>query len=125
MSATKADGPSYKQDVSEAEFCLPVPLEHVDADLSFVAHIGVKNLGQEITLGWNRREILPKDQAHSENASSKRSSLCQSMKNSFHQQCMPNVLSLRHKTGHRVAEYKIETGEGIQLRNRLFSSPLR
>lgn len=91
--------------MSEAELCLPVSLQHVDADLPFVAHIGVKNLGQEITLGGNRREVLPKDQSHSENASGERSSLCQSMKNSFHQQCALTVPSGRHKTGHRVADH--------------------
>lgn len=89
------DGSSYKQDVSEAEFCLPVPLQHIDTDLSLVTHVRVKNLGQEITLGWNRREVLPEDQTHSENATSKWSSLCQSIKNSSHEQyvlVVPNSL---------------------------------
>lgn len=86
--------------MSEAEFCLPVPLQHVDTDLSLVTHIGVKNLGQEIPLGWNRREVLPEDQAHSENATSKRSSLCQSIKNSSHEQydlAVPNLIPKNNK----------------------------
>lgn len=91
--------------MSEAEFCLPVPLQHVDTDLSLVTHVGVKNLGQEIPLGWNRREVLPEDQTHSENATSKWSSLCQSIKNSSHEQYVQTVPNLLHKKkeGHRAA----------------------
>lgn len=90
------DGSSYKQDVSEAKFCLPVPLQHIDTDLSLVTHVGVKNLRQEIPLGWNCREVLPKDQAHSENATSKWSSLCQSIKNLSDEQYVLTVPDLLH-----------------------------
>lgn len=62
--------------MSEAKLCLPVPFQHIDADLSFVTHVRVKNLGQEIPLGWNSREVLPEDQSHSENAADKWCSLC-------------------------------------------------
>lgn len=95
---TNTDGSSYKQDVSEAEFCLPVPLQHIDTDLSLVTHVGMKNLSEEIPLRWNRREVLPEDQTHSENATSKWSSLCQSIKNSSHEQyvlTMPNLLNTK------------------------------
>ena len=72
---------TYKQDVSEAQLGLPVPLQHIETDLPLMAHVGVKNLGQEVALGWNRGEVLPEDQTHAENATSKRSSLCQGIKN--------------------------------------------
>ena len=67
--------------MSEAQLSLPVPLQHIDTDLPLMAHVWVKNLGQEVALGWNRGEVLPKDQTHAENATSKRSSLCQGIKN--------------------------------------------
>lgn len=46
-----------------------------------MSDVGVENLGQEIPLGWNCREVFPKDETHSENATSKWSSLCQGIKN--------------------------------------------
>lgn len=67
--------------MSEAQFCFPVPLQHVHTDFSFMPNVGVKNLGQEIPFGWNCREVFPEYQTHSENATSKRSSLCQNIKN--------------------------------------------
>lgn len=85
----------------EAEFCLPVPLQHVDTDLSLMTHVGVKNLGQEIPFGWNRREVLPEDQTHSENATSKWSSLCWSIKNSSHEHyvlTLPNFIQKKRVT---------------------------
>lgn len=97
--------------MSEAEFSLPVPFQHIDTDLSLVTHVGVKNLGQEIPLGWNSREVLPKDQTHSENATSKRSSLCQSIKNSSHEQYALTVPNLKHEKGQltKKQEHYIKT----------------
>lgn len=106
--------------MSEAEFCLPVPLQHVDTDLSFVAHVGVKNLGQEIPLGWNSREVLPEDQTHSENATSKWSSLCQSIKNSSHEQYVLTVPILlnKKKEGQKAATESLTKTKNIKVCHR-------
>lgn len=44
--------------MSDAQLSRPVPLEHIDTDLTIGPHIWVEDLGQEVALGWRGREIL-------------------------------------------------------------------
>lgn len=111
-------GQSYEQDVSEPEFCLPVPLEDIDTDLAFVAHIGMENLGEEIPLGRHGGEVLTEDQAHSEHAAGKRGSLCGRVNNSSHQvdpasrtqYTKSGKTNLKHSQGHFEPDYVDDMG---------------
>lgn len=60
---------THQQHVPDAQLSRPVPLEHVDTDLTVGAHVGVENLGQEVALGWGGRKVLPQQEFHTEQAS--------------------------------------------------------
>lgn len=66
----------HQQHMPDAQLSCPVPLEHVDADFAIGSHIWVKDLGQEVALGWGCRKVLPQQKLHTEQASSIWGPLC-------------------------------------------------
>lgn len=61
---------THQQDMPNAQFCFPVLLENIDADLTVGTHIGVEDFGQEVAFWRAGREVFAKDQFHTEEASS-------------------------------------------------------
>lgn len=53
----------------DAQLSRPVPLEHIDADLTIGSHIWMEDLSQEVALGWGGGKVLPQQEFHTEQAS--------------------------------------------------------